>query len=420
MLLSPIPAKPNPSVSQILTLPVQVRKVEGLPKLIAGGVPVTPINVVLARRKMHKGATEESLDAYRRASRLYSEFCAHLERSIIDITNSEFNLYKNALLGKPFYNSNGELVRLIGKRERGERTADLMVSLIYSLAADIEELYDVRFDWRRHHGLPSDVMSAMRAAGVKHKSPRAHHVKWTPRKITALPDGQFVKLIEAARRRWENVVADGDLAFDGNPESQRGALYIRNVSILSVLRFEGSRRSEVTFINLEDIDRANKKLLLVTKGHGGEFGERLPVLLFPFVDKLLWRYVTKYRPVADSVTQRVFLSHSVRNYGQPITPQTVRKLVDGLKVELDPPWNEMLTPHMLRHSYAYQIQKVGGEAAVTANMRHASSSSCLPYAAGVEVFADHILESLNGEIARLFTGINLPDVIWEGGERGVE
>jgi integrase len=416
--LNRILAKSNPSVSQILTPPIRVRTVDGLPKLLAGGVPVTPINVVLARRQLHKGATEGSLNTYLRAARLYSEFCAHLERSIVDITNSEFQLFQGALLGKPFYNSHGELVRLTG--DRGERTADLMISLIYSLAADIAELYDVQFDWRRHHGLPSDAVSALLAAGVKYKVPRAHHIKWTPRKVPALPDDQFVKLIEAARRRWGGVVADGDVAFADDPESQRGALYIRNAAILFVMRFEGCRRSEATFINLDDIDRVNKKLFLVTKGHGGETGERLPVLLFPFVDRLLWRYITQYRPATDSGNHRVFLSHSVRNYGQQITPQTVRKLLDSLKAELDSPWNELLTPHMLRHSFAYQIQKLSGEAAVTANMRHASSSSGRPYAAGVELFADDLLESLNGEIGRFLTQVNLPDILREGGTTDFE
>jgi site-specific recombinase XerD len=190
--------------------------------------------------------------------------------------------------------------------------------------------------------------------------------------------------------------------------------------MLFVPRFEGGRRSEVVYINLDDVDRANNKLLLVTKGRGGESGKRLPVQLFPFVDQLLWRYVTKHRPFVDSGTRRLFLSHSVRNWGEPITPQTVRKVIDTLKTELDPPWNEELTPHMLRHSFAYQIQKVGGEAAVTANMRHASSRSSQPYAAGVEVFADEMLEPLNKEIERFLTEVNLIDVLQVGGRQDDE
>lgn len=421
MFASPVLAKPNPSVSQILTLPVQVRKVEGLPKLIAGGVPVTPINVALARRKLHKGATEESLNTYFRAGRVYAEFCAHLERSIVDITNSDFCLFKDALLGKPFFNSNGESVQLIGEKDRGARTADLMISLLYSVFKDIEELYDVRFDWLRYRGLPPEILSSLQAIGGKRHSigsPRTHHIKWTPRKVMGLPDEQFALLIEAAAKRWEDTIPDGDMAFNDDPESQRGALYLRNVAILLVMRFEGSRRSEVTYINLDDLDRVNKKLYLVTKGHGGEFGERLPVLLFPFVDKIIWRYVTRYRPVSqpDEENKRLFLSHSVRNYGQPISPQTVRKLIDTLKVELDPPWNQLLTPHTLRHSFGYHLQKLSGEAAVTANMRHASSASGAPYAAGVEVFADELLEELNADLERVLTQARLLDLLREGSE----
>lgn len=112
MITPSLAAKFNPSISKILALPIRMTIVDGLPKLVAGGVPVTPINVVLGRRKTHGGATDESLDTYSRAGRLYAEFCGHLGRSIIDITNSEFHLYKDALLGKSFHNSTGELVRL--------------------------------------------------------------------------------------------------------------------------------------------------------------------------------------------------------------------------------------------------------------------------------------------------------------------
>jgi integrase len=401
------------SIKDTLRLPVNLIKIDSLPKIITGSGPVTPINVALERRHRIKKATTESLDAYARACYLYASFCAHMERSIIDISNDDFTRFKNALLCLPFPNAKGEWVRLIGKRPRGERTADLMLALIYSIAADIEELYSVRFDWRRYGRVSNELIELIQAGKGYHQIsgfPRVHRIKWVPRKIVGLPDDQFLRLISSARNRWGEVISDGDLAFAPNQEAQKGALFFRNLAILFVLRYAGSRRREVTLINLEDIRRAESQILLVTKGHGGEFGERLPVILFPFVDKIIWQYVTKYRPQVQD-QRKVFLSHSVRNYGDAITSQTVRKIVDLLRINLTPPWNTILTPHMLRHSFGYDMQMHGGSAAVTSGMRHASPGSSKPYIALIEVFTNNILSQVNNEIEELLDRANLLDLI---------
>jgi site-specific recombinase XerD len=396
------------TITDLLKLPVRVIKVNGLPKIIAGGTPVTPINTALARRVQRKGATPESLDAYTRSSRLYVEFCAHLERSIADISDVEFYRFEDALLGLPFPNAKGEWVRMVGKKPRGARTADLMLSLIYSVARDIEYLYGVRFDWRRYGGLPRELGPLLSPRYGRHQFvsfPRTHSIKWPSRKIVGLPDDQFIKLIQGARRRWANHITDGDIAYALDQEAQRGALFFRNTAVLFVLRYAGSRRREVVTIRFCDVDRTHSKLYLVTKGHGGEDGNRLPVILFPFVDAIIWQYATKYRPDVEGGAaderEKVFLSHSVRNYGQPITPQTVRKLIDILREELDPPWNECLTPHMLRHSFGYHIQRAGGSAAQVANMRHASINSGTPYSAGIENFLDDVADPVNNDIKRI-------------------
>jgi integrase len=396
---------PSITIREPLKLPVRIIKVDGLPKVVAGGVPVTPINIVLARRRRYRGATQDSLDTYARAARLYVEFCAHLERSLTGISNDDFCRFKDALLNLPFPNAKGLWVHIVGKRERIARTADLMLRLLYSLAEDIESLYKVRFDWRRYRRFPAeliDIIHTLKGSSHTPLTPREHTIRWTPRKIVGLPDNQFALLIDGARKRWGDKIADGDAAFASNPETQRGALFYRNVAILFVLRFAGSRRREVTFIRLCDINRAESKIYLVTKGHGGENGERLPVILFPFVDKVIWNYLSKFRPDISSDSeeqqQRAFLSHSVRNYGQVITPQTVNKMIKTLSEDLDPPWNKILTPHMLRHSFGYQLQKLAGPASLIANMRHLSINSNEPYSAGVENFMDELLHPVNDEI----------------------
>src|SRR5712692_3578576 len=141
----------NLSLSTPLRFPVRIRMLDSVPKILAGGVPVTPFNLVLLQRQREKGSTPASLDTYARAARLYVEFCVHRHRSLIQISNEEFIWFKNALLGHPFPNSDGKLVRLDGAR--GRRTADLMLTLLYSLTVDVMERYDVSFDWLRYRGV---------------------------------------------------------------------------------------------------------------------------------------------------------------------------------------------------------------------------------------------------------------------------
>ena len=143
----------NLSLSTPLRFPVRIRMLDSVPKILAGGVPVTPFNLVLLQRQREKGSTQASLDTYARAARLYVEFCAHRHRSLIQISNEEFIWFKNALLGHPFSNSDRKLARLDG--ERGRRTADLMLTLLYSLTVDVMERYDVSFDWLRYRGVPN-------------------------------------------------------------------------------------------------------------------------------------------------------------------------------------------------------------------------------------------------------------------------
>jgi integrase len=392
------------ALSTPLKLPIKVRRVGDLPKIMAGGIPVIPINVALQRRQSDTGATRASLDTYVRAGRLYCEFAAHRGQSLIGITNEEFSWFKNALQGSPFPNAAGAHVKLSG--ERGRRTTDLMLTLIYSIAADIEEIYEVSFDWRRYRHIPNELISVIRSSrGFSHTRsfPRVHKVSWTAPKVMGLPDEQFRKLLRAAHARWGNQIPEGDAAFAKNPESQRGALFYRNAAILSVLRYAGGRRSEVTPIELNDIDALKGLLYLVTKGHGNE---RLPVLLFPALNDITSLYVERFRPSEDRIPigdrALVFLSHSLRNYGGRLTAQSVRAIIDALRPALDSPWDEIVTPHTLRHAFAYELQTYGGPAAVTTNMRHASVISSDAYVAELESIADELLMPANENLERMF------------------
>lgn len=397
-----------------LQLPVRVRTLNGIPKIIAGGIPVIPINLVLQQREREMGATRVSLERYACAARLYVEFCAHRGKSLIGISNEEFRWFANALIGDPFPNDAGKYIYLSGKR--GKRTADLMLTLLYSLAQDIAERYDTSFDWVRYKGISDFQLKELQRIPHSGRSQplglqRVHHFKYTAPKVVGLPDDQFARLLVALYERWMTVITDGDLANAESPELQKGALFWRNLAILMALRCIGSRRGEVVQIRLCDIDRANSVIYLVTKRHK----ERLPVLMYPWVRDIIWIYTTQFRPVVVTSSledqQALFVSHSVSNYGEKLSDQSIRAVIDALRPELQAPWNKKLTPHMLRHSFGYDLQKLAGPAAVVTGMRHASSRSGEPYAAGFDVFADQLLEPGNRKLEQIFAQAGLLDLL---------
>lgn len=393
-----------------LELPVRIISLDGLPKVFAQSLPVVPFNLVLQQKSLEQGATAKSLSTYARAARLYTEFCAQRRRGLVDIADQEFLLFKQALLGNPFPNVSGEFVFLPGKR--GKRTADLMLTLLYSLAGSITTLYHVPFDWRRYHAHPEQAQA--NPQGHASTDARVHRFKWTPRKVMGLPDAQFVTLLHAAYTRWGQVITAGDQAYAQDPDAQRGALFFRNVALLMVLRYAGSRRSEATDIRFQDIALEEAELFLSTKGHRIEGGQKLPVLLYRHVYDILWLYATSFRAIGRRPTQKesqtVFVSHGLRHYGKPLHEESVRALIDTLRPSLDAPWNTTLTPHMLRHAYGYELQRYGGAAAVTINMRHASSRSGEPYTASPEILAEELLPITEATIARIIEQAQLTEV----------
>jgi len=402
--------QPMRSLTMALQPPVHLLRIDSMPKLVAGGVPVLPINLVFTRKRRFQSAPDTTLDTLANAAQYYVEFCAHRRHGLLDVSHEEFTTFKNALLGEPFKDVEGNLVYLSGSRHRSRRRADHILQLLYGIAADITEVYGETFDWQRYKGSPS-TQAQVRAEGrtrPRHGTLRVHALRWERTKITGLPDEQFVKLLQAAHTRWGKHIPPGDRAYAAAPEAQRGALFYRNVALLFVLRYAGGRRAEATPLHMTDIDRTRHLIYLVTKGH---HGQRLPVVLYEPVEQAIWLYVTRFRPwmatTPPEEQDTVFLSHSVRNYGRALTAESVRALIDTLRGALDPPWNEQLTPHMLRHAFGYELQKIGGPYLVTANMRHASLQSGEAYAGGAEVFVDDILATGNARILQLIKEAHL-------------
>jgi len=173
----------------------------------------------------------------------------------------------------------------------------------------------------------------------------------------------------------------------------------------------------VVQLRYDDIDSAHSLIYLTTKGHKRETGDRLPVLMVPLLYKVIWRYVTQFRAMlsqnAVKDQQAIFVSHSVRNYGEQLSDESIRAIIKALRPDLASPWNTRLTPHMLRHSFGYDLQKLSGPAAVTSNMRHRSSLSGKPYEAGPEIFADEIVVPNNKKLEQMFAQAGLLELFHE-------
>lgn len=374
-----------------LELPVTTRWFGDVPRLFANGIPTTPINLAIRDRIQH-GQTKASTRSYAYSVGLFLSFLASRRRSLIDAANTDFSTFTRALVGQPYLDANGREATLPGMRS--PKTGQNVVARIYGLFGDIELAYGVSFDWRRFQ--PATFR------GGRMVAPRVHRFRVPTTAPMALPDEQFAHLIERAAELWSQSVAGGDRAYAVDPEAQHGALFARNLAVLMILRYAGARRAEVAPIDFADLDRSGGYLHLVTKGR---FGGKEPVVLLPVVDEALMRYVLSFRPygirpfkIGSPQRPRavdrnaILLSHSAHGYGERISDQSVRQLIDRLRPALDPPWRDRLHPHLLRHSFAHELQRLVGMFAASANLRHRSLRSIDPYRGDVHQWADQLRE----------------------------
>src|SRR5438876_968557 len=187
----------SPSLGIQPRLPVWILWVDGLPKILAGGVPVVPFNTALRHRARHDGATRKSLAAYARAAALYTTYCVHQRVGLLDVANDEFPSFVDGLLGLRFRNGSG--VRPPRRpcplpRQRrpvpdaavlthGRRRAPLR--RLIRLAA-LPEGSRLR---RRPHCSP-------RAHLLTGLGQRVHRIRHTARKVVGLPDRNSRKCCE--------------------------------------------------------------------------------------------------------------------------------------------------------------------------------------------------------------------------------
>jgi hypothetical protein len=138
--------------------------------------------------------------------------------------NDEFPSFVDGLLGLKLRDANVEFVHLDG-HARSRASADLYLTLLYSLTGDVAHLYDVSFDWRRYRrvaGAGDGLTSVARAHLLTGLGQRAHRIRHTARKVVGLPDQEFEKMLRRAVELWGEYLAPGDRRFSLEPERQRG------------------------------------------------------------------------------------------------------------------------------------------------------------------------------------------------------
>jgi integrase len=379
-------------------------------RLFARGVPVTPVNLALDERRA-RGATPASERAYVYALRLFLEFTAWRGLALIDVTDADFRVFTRALRGESYRDGDGVSRSLPHRGGRSATTIHNIIGRLYGLFGDIESDYHVTFDWRRYRAATRGAERRWLGGPGSASTAMTHGQGPVTREPLDLPDEQFAKALVRAEELWLDEIADGDRAYALNPEAQRGALFRRNVGLLFTMRFAGARRAEVPALDLSDIDRPRSRIALVTKGRQGE---RESVVLAPVLADALARYILEFRPFSSTTVgtstdeHAVFVSHSVKNYGRRISAETVRLVTDQLAPALDPPWRERLTPHLLRHAFAYSIQRVAGPVALSANLRHRSIRSADAYRGAAALWAADLIRmsEASAEIFRS-SGIDL-------------
>ena len=157
-------------------------------------------------------------------------------------------------------------------------------------------------------------------------------------------------------------------------EQSAALLLQRDRAILELLYASGLRVSELTGLNIEDVDRKERMLRVLGKGNKeriipyGSKAEEAFERYWPIRGKLL----TRSRNSGDG--RAVFLSHEGRRMGTRSVTRVVKKYVRLMNVNWD------LHPHSLRHAFASHLLADGADLrAIQELLGHSSLSTTQRY-----------------------------------------
>lgn len=140
----------------------------------------------------------------------------------------------------------------------------------------------------------------------------------------------------------------------------------RDRNIVTLLFDTGCRLSELTKLNIDDIDIDSRQIKLEGKG------QKKRIVSISSDTAILLR---KYLESHEGKSPELFLS----KYGSRLCQRRVEQIIGNLGKKLSKPKN--LTPHMARHTYATQRLKKGESIdAIKVDMGHAFASTTAIYA----------------------------------------
>jgi integrase/recombinase XerC/integrase/recombinase XerD len=144
-------------------------------------------------------------------------------------------------------------------------------------------------------------------------------------------------------------LTDEEIQIIVNYYSEKTPLNCRNKSILLLMLDCGLRLSEVVDLKIDNV-YFDKNLILVT----GKGSKQRMVPMGKRTKSCLMRYVTLYRPCADSQCKAMFFG----KYNEPITENVIKMFFQRLKKNTG---IERLKPHLLRHTFATLYMLDGGD-----------------------------------------------------------
>ena len=164
------------------------------------------------------------------------------------------------------------------------------------------------------------------------------------------------------------------------PKDEDGLLWRRDRALLELLYAAGLRVSELTGLNLVDIEHKERMLRVRGKGNKDRivpFGAKAQEALdayWPVREQLLLQTTSRARRGPAPHTEAVFLNYAGRRLTQRSVGRIVKKYVHMVNVNWD------LHPHSLRHAFATHLLADGADLrAIQELLGHQSLSTTQKY-----------------------------------------